>query len=103
MLNSEKIFESISELDDRYVIDSEKKVNRSAKIITFAFAFVSVAVVCLVLISSINSTFYVDKEQYEQGGGNVMTETTTSGVCGIYKLIKYNESVYMKEYYQSWS
>lgn len=25
MLNSEKIFESISELDDRYVIDSEKK------------------------------------------------------------------------------
>lgn len=23
-----------------------------------------------------------------------MTETTTSGVCGIYKLIKYNESVY---------
>lgn len=94
MLNSEEIFESISELDDRYVIDSEKKVNRSAKIITFAFAFVSVAVVCLVLISSINSTFYVDKEQYEQGGGNVMTETTTSGVCGIYKLIKYNESVY---------
>ena len=40
MLNSEKIFESISELDDRYVIDSEKKVNRSAKIITFAFALV---------------------------------------------------------------
>lgn len=30
MLNSEKIFEGISELDDRYVIDSEKKVNRSA-------------------------------------------------------------------------
>ncbi|MBE5940530.1 MAG: hypothetical protein E7266_09055 [Lachnospiraceae bacterium] len=95
MLDSEKIFESMNGIDSDIILRSEKRENKSKFVKTVPFVLVCgvAALMCLALITG-NKTNVVSDNDYQQGGGNAIIETTENNIGALYAVIEYQDVIY---------